>query len=609
VSFTDFYVRRFKRLLPALLFMVICVVPAACLLLAPAEQHWQATAAVTVPLWISNLFFASRGVDYFSPESATNLFLHTWSLSVEEQFYLVWPLLIAVAIRVLRGKHRTVSVDFSSLRWMMTAVAVLGLAGSIALTHAKPLWAFYLMPSRAWQFALGAIVALYSMEDAISYETSGPANGSLFGHRWARELAAGGGAALIIGSALTIDAQTPYPGTWAMAPSVGAALVLASKRLDGDSVVTRILSTSGLQSLGRISYSWYLWHWPVLLLGAAWTGSVGALPRAFLVALSLSLAAFSYWAVESPIRNHRGLGLRHKRLAIGASVLLMAGGAALMSGWEKAAEKWSFAPAQQRYSLARQDAPELYSMGCDDWYHSDRPKLCSFGNQAAKRTAVLLGDSVVAQWFPAVSRVFREPEWHLVVLTKSSCPMVDEPWFYKRIGAVYSVCARWREEALARVASLEPDVVITGSADGYDFTASQWIDGSRRVLERLARAAGMVFILRATPRLPFDGLDCLARRDWRPDLPYFRPECTAASGDPRGAAINSWLNRAAGAFSNASVLDLNALVCPRNRCDAERNGRVLFRDSLHLSASYVASLSGALASMVASQLRTRKESP
>ena len=153
--------------------------------------------------------------------------------------------------------------------------------------------------------------------------------------------------------------------------------------------------------------------------------------------------------------------------------------------------------------------PTIYAMGCDDFYRSADVRACSFGPADAVHTAVLMGDSIGGQWFPAVAKVFDKPDWRLLVLTKSSCPMVDEPVFNHRIGRSYTECATWRENALKEVVAQKPDVVFLGSSSTYDFSQTQWLDGTSRVLEALSPATGHVYVLRATPGLPFDGPACL----------------------------------------------------------------------------------------------------
>jgi hypothetical protein len=349
-----------------------------------------------------------------------------------------------------------------------------------------------------------------------------------------------------------------------------------------------------MQAVGRVSYAWYLWHWPVLLLGASLLTSDSGGYRAGLVALSLLLAIISYAWIESPIR-HQSRWVARPGVAILSALVLMAGANVACIAWFNAANTWQNSSQQQLYRQAHVDAPAIYSMGCDDWYHSDRVRICAFGPKDATHTAVLMGDSIGAQWFPALAEVFNRPGWRLLVLTKSSCPMVDEPYFYARIGRDYVECTNWRRAALQEVASMKPDIVMLGTVQTDDFSQAKWIEGTTRVLQKLSPESGHVYIIRGTPHLPFDGPDCLARQDWLSWLHAGAKQCEAPAFSERDDDVYRWLQQAAARFGNVSTIDMNSLICPDGKCRATRNGSVVFRDSQHLTASFMRSLGPALA--------------
>src|SRR6185312_17414328 len=310
---------------------------------------------------------------------------------------------------------------------------------------------------------------------------------------------------MILAAALLIDGAVPYPGYWALLPALGTALVLAAGvgRI-GWREASGWLSARPMQNLGRVSYSWYLWHWPVLLLGSQLIDARSGWNRLLLVLLSLLVAILSYNFFETPIRHNRKLIAKPRMAAfVGLAIMVLAGSLALR--WHSAAQARMKEPAQLRFVAAHFDAPVIYRMDCDDWYHSSRVQICAFGDPHAKHTAVAVGDSVALQWFPAYARVFDKPDWRLLVITKSSCPMVDVPIFYPRIGREYTECSQWRSATLHKIAALKPDIVIMGSTFTYDYTQSQWINGTKRVLDVLAPVAGEVYVMRSSPTLPFDG--------------------------------------------------------------------------------------------------------
>jgi peptidoglycan/LPS O-acetylase OafA/YrhL len=524
-------------------------------------------------------------LNYFAPGTEANLFLHTWSLGVEEQFYLVWPALLVWLL------GRDGARGWLRLKIGMFVVLGASLAACVLLTYKAPQLAFYMMPLRAWQFAAGALAWLYFMVPGAK----------AFG--WVRSLSLGalravGWASLaLIGLAgVLFSAGIPYPGAYALLPTLGAAGVVAVGMAPSASNagVSRLLAWRPLQMIGKISYSWYLWHWPVLLLGHALTGSDAPMYRAGAVLVSLLLAVLSYACVESPIRG-QSRWLAHPRIAILGALALMLVANSLCLRWHGQASDRMHLPALQRYAAAHVDAPAIYGMGCDDWFHSDRVHICAFGATDAPNVAVLMGDSHAGQWFPAVAAAFDRPGWRLLVLTKSSCPMVDEPFFYARIGKEYTVCSAWRDRALEQVARIKPAVVLLGTVDTDGFTRDQWIDGMAKVLGKLSPASGHVYLLRDTPSLPFDGPNCLAEHAGRPAWLGLQHACSATVASRRADQVFQWLSQAASRFPNASMLDMNAFVCPGGLCSAEQHGVVVFRDSQHLTRSFAASLGPALA--------------
>lgn len=583
LRFAEFYVRRLRRLMPALLLMVLVVALLASALLAPAEQRGQSTAAAMAVLWLSNIHFAFAQLDYFAPGTETNLFLHTWSLGVEEQFYLLWPALLLWLIG--RDGER----GLARLRTGMWVVVVASLAAGVVLTYKAPQLAFYMMPMRAWQFAAGALVWLLFKQAPGAQDAL---DGRDHSRRW--QVAGWLGLAMVVAAGIAYGKGMPYPGGWALLPTLGAVAMLAAGcAVRPATGVTRLLGWRPLVWIGGISYSWYLWHWPVLLLGYAVSGSDAPGYRAAWVVISLFLAWASCRFVEAPLR-HRRVWLARPRWAIFAALALMLVGNSLCLRWYATADTRMHSPTFQRYARAHGDAPIIYAMGCDDWYHSDRVHVCAFGAANAPHTAVLMGDSHAGQWFPAVAAAFERPGWRLLVLTKSSCPMVDAPIFYARIGREYTECATWRKAALAEVAALRPDVLLLGSTQ-YDFSENQWIEGTRRVLKVVSPAAGRVYLLRDTPHLPFDGPDCLAEHAGRPAWLARASTCSAPADDAMADRVAQWLDRATASFTNVRMLDLGPLVCPGRECRAEQQGLVVFRDAQHLTGSFAASLGPALA--------------
>ncbi|WP_342777687.1 acyltransferase family protein [Pseudoluteimonas lycopersici] len=580
LGLATFYARRLQRLLPALLLTIACTIVAAIFLLAPFEQLAQTDAAAAAATWTSNIYFALSKLDYFGPSAETNLFLHTWSLGVEEQFYLLWPVLMLFLLGAWhwQGKH----FDDARLRRGLGATVVLCVLLSASLTYTSPQLGFYMVFSRAWQFALGGLVFLSMARIAEPM----PA-------RLARIRSAGGwlGLAAILASALLLDAHTPYPGLWALLPSLGTAAVLAGA--EGPRQVARVLALPPLQAIGRVSYAWYLWHWPILLLGLTLVDGDNPWQVAGLVAISLLLAFASSALIESPLRHARYLRAR-PWMVIVVGLALMACTAIGAFTWNRSAQAWARHGEQARVLQARSDLSEIYAYGCDEWYQTARVRSCFFGPENAPHTAVLFGDSVAGQWFPAVATHFQRPGWKVLVLTKSSCPMIERSFFYARIGRVYVECDRWRHDAIALLHELKPDIVLLGSSSAYEFTSKEWMEGTRDMLDALDGASRHIGIFQPTPLLPFDGPACLARRQWRARwLPTPAP-CNAPAGNAKLDMIRQAIARGAAKHPAVKTIDMDDDVCPGGRCDVLRDGTIAYRDKQHITATFAAALAPAL---------------
>lgn len=537
----EFYARRLKRLLPALLLMLVATLLAATWLLSPGELREQARSAPYAATWTGNLFFALARMDYFAEPQARDLFLHTWSLGVEEQYYLVWPWLLLLAVKGGRV----------GLALGLVFAASLGLFAH--WSQAQPLWAFYQMPARGWQFALGAGALLLARRP------------------WrpgALRAAGVAGLLLILASAMLLKPSSP--GLWLLVPSAGAALVLAGG--------SRLLAQPALVWIGDRSYAWYLWHWPFLVLGAA-AGVRAPAGAALLVAASLAMAAASYALVERPLWKGPRARALPARQSVAAALLAMG---VVLAGpvlWSQRVAHAVPTGAAAVIAAARLDVPDPYKAGCDDWYESAEPKACLFGPDEAPRTAVLIGDSIGMQWYPLFRELLPEPEWRLVVLTKSACPMVDEDYFYARIKAVYAVCRQWRDAVLGALPPLKPDLVVIGSSGNYPFTEAQWVEGSARVLRFLKGVTPRLVVVAPTPALAFDGPGCLERGRGDCSSPVDAAAVAVTSGYLRDA-----IERAGG---GVGLLELGDLVCPGGTCAARApDGTIVFRDAMHLTASF-----------------------
>ena len=577
IAMARFYARRLRRLLPALLAMMTLTTAAAAWLLSREEARTMLASTPFAASWTSNLFFALRTLDYFDELGARDLFLHTWSLGVEEQFYLIWPPLLAGVLWLSTRGVRALTA--------LAALTLVGMLACVLWTHLAPIQAFYQMPARIWQFSLGATIYL-----AID-------RGTVRLNRTASLLALGCGLTLVLVSAISLDTATPYPGIHALAPSLGAAAIIAG----GITATRNPLADVRLVWIGDRSYSIYLWHWPVLTFGAALGFDHSAAETAALLLLTLLLAMLTYRLIELPFwKGHLSHFAPRPVMLTGLLAITIAFAGSLHALWAPSSGERSKRDPELDIRL---DMPVIYRMGCDSWISSAELSPCVFGEREASRTVVFIGDSIGAQWFSAFPALFPPPQWRVVVLTKSACPIVDEDIFYKRIGGIFEICSRWRADAIDAIVAQQPEAVIIGSGNGSALDARQWIEGSRRILARLSPHVGQILVLAGTPHLGMDGPGCLARAREQEHFPLIEA-CRGKPSSEKAARIAGHLREAARGPPNVVVFDPAPLVCPDGRCSAiTAHGVPVFRDNQHLTDRFVrasaAPLRAALESVMA----------
>jgi peptidoglycan/LPS O-acetylase OafA/YrhL len=641
----SFYARRARRILPAAIVVLASTLLAAQLFLSPLDLPRVADDALAASLSVANVRFALDATDYFAPVAASPV-LHYWSLGVEEQFYLLWPVLLLLATRARRPRL--------VVALLITVILASSFLLSVVMTASNGPWAYYLLPTRAWQLAAGGLLAL-----AVPLLGRMPrAFAALVG--W---LGVG-----ILGAGLVlIGPMTEYPGLAALLPTLGGAAVIASGGRAG-SPGRIVLATPPLRWLGRISYSLYLWHWPILVLGPVALGLassedgpayVDPLLRLGLVLLAVVLAALTWRLVEEPFRRGRlslgrvSLGGRVRGFAVaGAAVLVIGVGSTTMGAVAQrdldgvaafegeqdpvpatptltpspapsalgASPKPSpsrpgasatpspnptpaptptpsprpspridgSVPSDLKPSLgaSRADDDPLLADGCGLALAGTKPPSCIYGDRDGAITVALVGDSHAAHWFPALDVVAEQRGWRLVPFTKFSCVFVDLPIWSPNLNREYTECEAWRENVVDRLVTLKPDLVIISSNRWLPAIANRDNEPERQgaALARLIeRIPGSIALLVDTPRSDFDVPACLAQH--RDAIQRCTTSRTAAFG---------WrhLRREteAARLTGATLVDMSDVVCPGDPCPPIIGNTLVYRDHHHLTATFVVSI-------------------
>lgn len=539
-----FYLRRAKRLLPASFLVLIATALISWWVMPVTARHDLGKHIAGAALYISNFLFAFWGNDYQNLNAVPPVVVHYWSLAVEEQFYLFWPLLIFFIMK--RFGERT-------LFYSISAITLLSFFYSLYLTSASPVWAFYILPTRAWELGVGALL-LYLPK-------------SLFQSR-AIALAS---FLLLTYCSLTFNDLTPFPGTAALAPVLATGYLIG-----GIAVWPGFIRWVGnwrmSQWLGAISYPLYLWHWPALVLPAIYLGtSLTWWQRLLCIALTVLLADLTHRYIEEPLRHRTISSKTVGKVALAATTMSVLLGAGIYATYSEIIHVKGSSLVFRMSDVMQK--PVVYADGCHSGYGESVPDQCAYGDLTSQKTIVLYGDSHAAQWFPALEQIARAKGLKLVSFTKSACPAAE----VKRAsegGFKESNCLTWRRLTLEEIRKLKPAAVIMSSYQHYKLPSgyssdSQWLrEGQSSLAKKLENVGASLIYISDTPLPKRDIPSCLASRKIE--------QCQALPSkvivDPAFKTINPtpWL-------------------CSPS-CPSVRDNEVMYRDDSHISVAAAKSL-------------------
>ncbi|MDQ2701116.1 MAG: acyltransferase [Actinomycetota bacterium] len=591
-SIRDFYARRAKRLLPLAALVLIFIGVMSLVLYSTVRQIEVGGDIVAAALYFVNWRFIAQDTDYFAFEDGLmSPVQHYWSLSVEEQFYVLWPLLLLLVATIAVKSRRNYR---PMLIVIVAGLAIASLYYSVTYTDADQQKAYFSTLTRGWELVLGGLLAL-----VLPRALRMPSALSAF--------LVGGGIASIVTGALLFTELDPYPGWRALLPVFGTIAVILGGTATARSLPVRFLSTRPLQYLGKISYAWYLWHWPFIVFAVAiW----GELSPQWLVVVTLAAwipAEISHRTVEEPFRRSRFLNLRPKRaLAIGGVCTL----ATLGVGIGISADRFdidsasqsevagavvigdNFKPQESVQKIkpdplnAREDRGRMYEDGClvqgDDTESGD----CSYGPSRPSKKVVLFGDSHALQYFPAMLKISEKRNWKLVGLARGNCLVADVPYRER--------CDKWRKNVLERIEQVEkPDLVVLSSSTldrfrvksgGRELSRNEsqpkLVEGLTRVLKRFRKTGAKVVVIRDQARAPFIPHECVADNLKELKKCFFSP-----------SRREEWsFDRDAAKLAGVKLIDPMPVLCRNDTCPSVIGDVIVYRDTYHLTATFARTL-------------------
>ena len=555
ISLLSFYARRTKRLLPASFLVIFATGIAGYILLPASMREAFGRDLIAASTYISNFFFALWENDYQNLNSTPSPFIHFWSLAVEEQFYLFWPFFILLLFRL--GKRRAVLYG-------IVATLIGSFLFSLYLTERAPIWAFYILPTRAWELAAGAVLVflpeLKKMRPVIALSSL----------------------VVILTVTNIFDEATPFPGTAALAPVIATVLLLAS-RSNWPPILNVVAKSWATQWLGAISYPLYLWHWPVLVIPAIYLGEeLNTLQVIALLSLTVALAGLTHKFVEAPLRDAK-IQQRSvfKAAALATSVSVIIGGLTFVQHSNNITVQVGIEAADGVVELSLDEVrskPLVNDDGCHIHVRETVSPRCEYGDTSSERTIVLYGDSHAAQWFPALDLIGQRKGIKIVSLTKSACPSAE---VIKELSSQYVIedCQAFRDSSVARINKIKPlAVILTGmqpfTAPYSDESAkSWWLAGEKVLFNRIKGATQYPIYITDTP-LP------------RVDI----PDCLVAG---RGDACDTARPIDAEVAPGLIAINPTPWLCS-DKCPAVVDGIIAYRDQSHLTVAMSRHLSSKL---------------
>ncbi|MHC5906074.1 acyltransferase family protein [Streptomyces sp. S6] len=581
VSLAKFWARRFRRLGPAMATVIVATAVLAWLYASPLRFRDQMKDGLSAALSFMNWRLVETGTDYFANDGNQSPYQHFWSLGIEEQFYLAAPLLL-------------VGVAWLNRRVLVGAflLAVIGASfyAGYTLTGENQPEAYFSTHTRIWELAFGVLVALWA--PALSRMPQSLATVLT----WL-------GLAGAIGSALLITETTPLPGYAVAGPVLGAGLVIAGGCANPRLGAERLLDNPVFDFIGNVSYGWYLWHWPLLILwpniiGWEFTGS----DRYRVAVLSFLLAVATHYVVERPFRSNTSLVARPWKgilaggsatagaAAVSAIALVVplnlatgAGGSTVAVGYTNQAsvvDSLAHTKLSAAVRSALPDAPDNHAtLGCIDNTRVSEFVMrdhCAIGDPQGTKTLVLLGDSHAWQWNDAFDQLGKRLRTKVVTMAKGGCSPQAYRIVNPELNREYTECDTWRASAFAALTKLRPDVIVVANRTRQEATRA----GAEESFAALQKTGAQLIYLTDTPQPGQNVPDCLATHT--DDI----SSCNREQYKALEFAGFRTMEREVAQRHGAKIIDVVPAFCAKEICPSVIGGQIVYFDSSHITSTY-----------------------
>lgn len=569
-----YYVSTLRRVLPGTSFVIVSTILIVVLFFPKSLWADYLRHAVASFLFVENWWLAISGADYLQQDLMPSPFQQMWALALQMQFYLVFPVIIWLVFVISSlfslDRRRVAGVAFLT-------VLVVSMVYSVYITSVNQPWAYFDSFARAWEFAAGAIVALLIAWVRMPV--------------WLAKVLGFFSLLALLSFAAVIDVSTKFPGVVAIVPVLAASGIILSA---SNNARIWLLSNPLVVALGNISFSFYLWHWPLLILVRYWLESddVGIIYGLLILLVSVGLAFFTTYVLEAPFRRWRFLHARPLLAFILSGFLMLPAGLAVV-GWYKLHVKESSIARQSlaRFLndpentrvrdgnyfpapiLARRDVPRSYGDGCHQTIPSPDVIECAYGVPGGDKTILLVGGSHTLQWLPVFEAIAADRNYAIINMTKSGCMLSLRD---SEVDMLHESCLEWNDAAVSRISEIRPDLVFTIATRGNRRGGEYVPEGYLTAWEELGKNGINMLALRDNPWPWFEVGQCVEVNATDKSRCEFKRADALTEPSPLGNL----------ALDNVEFSDFSDLFCDDIKCWPTQDNVLIYSDRHHVTKTF-----------------------